>query len=92
MRTNHYKISRMFKEVSDICSEATNDNIKAILRNDKIRYKGKGYGLISACIITFIFFYLVPIWFRDIYGYIIAWCIKGNEVFGMSWENIIELI
>ena len=50
----------MTSEHSDNVSEPTNDNVKSVLNNDKIRYKRKGYGLITASIMTACFFFYGP--------------------------------
>lgn len=49
-----------FSIPSTACSTPTTDSVEKIIKNDTIRYKRKGYGLISATLIAISFFYLFP--------------------------------
>ena len=67
------------KSISDNVSEPTNDNVKSLLKNDKIRYQRKGYGLITACLITITFFYYVPDWSYYVWPTLLQWCGLDTE-------------
>ena len=62
------------KSFSDNISEPNNDNVKSLLKNDKIRYQRKGYGLITASLITITFFYYVPDWAYSVWPTLLAFC------------------
>lgn len=45
---------------STVCSTPTNDSVEKVIKNDTVRYQRKGYGLFSAILLSFSFFYYVP--------------------------------
>jgi len=54
---------------STVCSTPTNDSVEKIIKNDSIRYQRKGYGLISATLLTISFFIFVPKLIQMIWPY-----------------------
>jgi methylsterol monooxygenase/4-alpha-methyl-delta7-sterol-4alpha-methyl oxidase len=55
-----------FSNPSTACSTPTNDSVEKVIKNDSVRYRRKGYGLISAILIAFSFLYLFPKLFEAI--------------------------
>jgi methylsterol monooxygenase/4-alpha-methyl-delta7-sterol-4alpha-methyl oxidase len=62
------------------CSTPTNDSVHNVIKNDTIRYSRKGYGLISAFLLTLSFFYLVPQFFKMIWPVLLK-NMSSNAIF-----------
>merc|ERR1712054_101738 len=70
---------------STACSSPSNDSVEKIFKNDSVRYRRKGYGLISAILITFSFFYFVPIIFKPGLEYLKEHFTDGQIYILIGW-------
>eukprot|EP01016_Furgasonia_blochmanni_P011991 TRINITY_DN1564_c0_g4_i4.p1 TRINITY_DN1564_c0_g4~~TRINITY_DN1564_c0_g4_i4.p1 ORF type:complete len:420 (-),score=102.95 TRINITY_DN1564_c0_g4_i4:330-1520(-) len=71
---------------STTCSSPTNDSFEKVIKNDTVRYRRKGYGLISAVLITFSFFCILPQFAKELWPTIRA---SSNPTSLYFFSNII---
>jgi len=56
---------------STACSAPVNDSFENVVKNDIVRYKRKGYGLFSACLLTFLYIVGLPELMRLAWPYLL---------------------
>eukprot|EP01017_Pseudomicrothorax_dubius_P014482 TRINITY_DN1689_c0_g1_i1.p1 TRINITY_DN1689_c0_g1~~TRINITY_DN1689_c0_g1_i1.p1 ORF type:complete len:369 (+),score=62.86 TRINITY_DN1689_c0_g1_i1:2-1108(+) len=66
---------------STTCSTPTNDSVQKVIKNDTVRYRRKGYGLISASLIVLAYFVLLPQILKKYWAMLFAGIDHRNLVF-----------